>query len=85
MAERLRHQSLDEKVRGLIPGCNPLCSCQSGGSNIQIQAHGVHFHRLPSCLSDEMLKGGPESFASVVLASRTKHFPLMISGWALQN
>ena len=63
MVEWLRRLLLNQKVRGLIPVSNLLCSCHSGGSNSYIQAQEVYFHCLPSRLSDETLNQDPESIA----------------------
>ena len=55
MAEWLARLLSDQKVRGSIPGSNPLCSCHYGGSNSHIQTLEVYFHCLQSRLSDETL------------------------------
>ena len=68
MAEWLTRLPLDQKVRDLIPGSNPLCSCLRGDSNSHIQTHEVYFHCLSTRLSDETLNQGPESIAKLVPA-----------------
>ena len=68
MAKWLRRLTLDQKVRGSIPGSNPLCRFHCGGSNSHIQAHKVYLHCLTPRLSDKTLKRGPQSIAQLVPA-----------------
>ena len=63
MAEWLRRLTLDQKVRGSIPGSNQLRSCLSGCLNSHIQTHEAYFYCLLPRLSDETLNRGPNHLA----------------------